>query len=187
MSKISSFKLFTEGFMDKLINWFDDKPEKPAKRKNIQENLAEHYIYIETIDDFHYKFYYIPNKQLEKKRLIARIFKKYNEYEEEVLRLYFYEYDDFLMKRLYKKDLEKPDPDPVISNEILKQSKKPFHRKFKEGTNAERLMTYLLAMWISQTRPGIEREREYADPKSNDKTLKPAPIQNIDIKKQVLG
>jgi len=181
MLKILKFQTFNENIMDKFKSLFKSTPKKAER--TLMDTLNEHEIFVEVQDEYHYKFYYIPDNNQSKKRLLARIFKIKDKYGTDTLKLYFYLYDmDFKNKK--KRAMKTLDPDPEVAKELENQPVVPYYKLAEENDDAEDLIVVFITFWIYQTTTGQRRQKfiEMISAKGYDletiKNKKPIPFKD---------
>lgn len=167
MFRINNFESFNEGLIDKLrkipakIGDLFKSEEEPER--TLLSTLNDHEIFAEMIDEFNYKFYYIParpngTRDMSKKRLIARIFKIKDKYDMPTMKLYCYIYEAD-RRNLRNRSMNVMDPDPQIVAELEKQSEQPYFKLGRTADNAEILVEQILDYWMYDTITGKKREK----------------------------
>lgn len=186
MLRISKFKLFNENtFFSKLSDLFKSGDKKPKEKRTMVTLMNEHYIWAYIVDEYNYKFYYIPGCEIvnnkprgliTNKRLVGRIFKALDEWGNPTLKLYAYVYDTEI-KNKYNMKMKNLDPDERIVAELMRQPVQPYRKLAEINPNADALLGRFLDYWMFNTTPGRKREKYLNLPEEErNPQLKPSKL-----------
>lgn len=170
MRHLSSYELYNEesGFMNKAKKFFKKTVKFLKGNASLDDALEEYDIETVKINNYEYKFYHNKN-------LVARIFQPDDEEGSEmnrpVFKIYIYLYDfEVANKNNWK--MANLDPDSDISNELKRQTSRPYYKLAKKSFTMEWLVQSFYEFWASKTKSGRNKTAELNKPKQSAKPLR---------------